>query len=40
MAQTKIAPTTMIRKFRWMPGSVAAKPLTPMWMPSSPFTLE
>ena len=40
MAQTRIAPITMIRKFKWMPGSVAAKPLTPMWMPSSLLTLE
>ena len=38
IAQTRIAPMTMSRKFTWMPGSVAAKPLTPMCMPSSPFT--
>ena len=38
IAQTMIAPITISRKFTWMPGSVEAKPLTPMCRPSSPLT--
>ena len=32
-----IASTTMMRKFRWMPGSSAASPVTSTWMPSPPL---
>ena len=35
-----IAHTRINRKLKWMPGRLAAKPVTPTWRPSSLPTLE
>jgi hypothetical protein len=39
-AQMMIAPTTRIRKLRWIPGRLPAKELTPTWIPFSSLTDE
>ena len=40
IAANPTATSRMRKKFRWMPGRVAANPVTPMWMPFSWLTWE